>query len=98
MLAIVTADRRKAPIQPLLVNDDEASRLLAVSRSKFHTLVAEGLIPRLKLGRAARYRRADLIALTERLAVEAAGGATNATEAQSGLGLPGTGTTPEYPY
>jgi excisionase family DNA binding protein len=58
-------------METLLVNDGEASRLLDISRSKFHLLVAAGRIPRLKIGRAARYRRADLLAFTERLAAEA---------------------------
>lgn len=58
-------------METLLVNDGEASRLLGISRSKFHLLVAAGRIPRLKIGRAARYRRADLLAFTERLAAEA---------------------------
>jgi excisionase family DNA binding protein len=59
----------------LLVNDREASRLLGISRSKFHQLVAEGRIPRLKLGRSARYRRADLMAYIETLTPSEAGGA-----------------------
>jgi excisionase family DNA binding protein len=63
----------------LLVNDDEASHLLGISRSKFHLLVAEGLIPRIKLGRSARYRPADLRAFTERLAAEASAPSASAT-------------------
>lgn len=55
-------------METLLVNDAEASRMLAISRSKFHELVAQGRITRIKLGRAARYRRSDLLAFTERLA------------------------------
>jgi excisionase family DNA binding protein len=58
-------------METLLVNDREASRLLGISRSKFHELVATGHIPRLKIGRSARYRGADLLAFTERLAAEA---------------------------
>lgn len=58
-------------METLLVNDAEASRLLAISRSKFHMLVAEGRIRRVKLGRSARYRRSDLLAFTERLAAQA---------------------------
>jgi excisionase family DNA binding protein len=57
-------------MEALLVNDLEASRLLGISRSKFHLLVAEGRIPRLKIGRSARYRRADILMFTERLAAE----------------------------
>jgi excisionase family DNA binding protein len=60
-------------MEPVLVDDDEASRLLGISRSKFHTLVANGIIPRLKIGRSARYRPADLLAFTERLRADAAG-------------------------
>jgi excisionase family DNA binding protein len=52
----------------LLVNDREASRLLGVSRSAFYSLVARGAIPRIKIGRSARYRRTDLVTFTERLA------------------------------
>lgn len=51
--------------QPLLVDDDQASRLLGISRSKFHLLVAEGRIRRVKIGRAARYRPADLVKYIE---------------------------------
>lgn len=58
-------------METLLVNDAEASRLLAISRSKFHELVAQGRIRRIKLGRSARYRRADLLAFAESLAAEA---------------------------
>jgi excisionase family DNA binding protein len=58
-------------VETLLVNDAEASRLLAISRSKFHELVAQGRIRRIKLGRSARYRRADLVAFTKGLAAEA---------------------------
>jgi excisionase family DNA binding protein len=55
-------------VDTLLVDDDEASRLLGISRSKFHTLVARGHILRLKIGRSARYRRSDLLAYTDSLA------------------------------
>jgi hypothetical protein len=48
-------------METLLVNDREASRLLDISRSKFHLLVGAGRIPRLKLGRCARYRRTDIL-------------------------------------
>jgi excisionase family DNA binding protein len=60
-------------MEPVLVDDVEASRLLGISRSKFHALVANGLIPRLKIGRSARYRPADLLAFIERLAAGASG-------------------------
>ena len=60
----------------LLLNDQEASRLLGISRSRFHVLVANGHIPRLKIGRSARYRRVDLLAFVGRLALDAGGWAT----------------------
>lgn len=46
--------------QAPLLRDIEAARMLGISRSKFHTLVASGEIRRLKLGRCARYRRSDV--------------------------------------
>lgn len=58
-------------METLLVNDREACRMLGISRSKFHVLVAEGRILRLKIGRSARYRRADIHVFTETLAAEA---------------------------
>ena len=58
--------------EALLLTDRQASQLLGVSRSKFHVLVADGAIPRLKVGgRAARYRRVDLEGFIERCAAEA---------------------------
>jgi excisionase family DNA binding protein len=56
-----------------LVRDEEAARLLGISRSKFHLFVADGQIARIKIGRSARYRRADIIASIERLADGASG-------------------------
>lgn len=67
-------------MESLLVNDSEASRLLRISRSKFHTLVAAGAIPRLKLGRSARYRRTDILAFIEHLMAEADGGPADAAD------------------
>jgi hypothetical protein len=75
---------RRRCMEPVLVDDDEAGRLPGISRSTFHALVANGLIRRLKLGRSARYRLADLLALTDRLGVKAAGGATTASEIPPG--------------
>jgi excisionase family DNA binding protein len=66
----VSLENEEAQMDSLLVKDDEASRLLGISRSKFHVLVAQGLIPRLKIGRSARYRRTDLSTFTEHLAAE----------------------------
>ncbi len=60
-------------METLLVNDREASRLLSISRSKFHLLVSEGRIPRLKLGRCARYRRTDILAFAESLGSDGGG-------------------------
>jgi excisionase family DNA binding protein len=60
-------------METLLVNDREASRLLDISRSKFHLLVSAGLIPRLKLGRCARYRRTDILAFAESLGADRGG-------------------------
>jgi excisionase family DNA binding protein len=59
--------------QKYLVDDDEASRLLGISRSKFHLLVSDGLIPRLKIGRTARYRREDLQRFIDTLTGASAG-------------------------
>jgi predicted DNA-binding transcriptional regulator AlpA len=42
-----------------LVTDREFASYIHVSRSKFHLLVAQGMIPKIKLGRAARYDLAD---------------------------------------
>ena len=53
---------------PYLVRDEEAARLLSISRSKFHLLVADGVIERLKIGRSARYRRVDIVAYADGLA------------------------------
>jgi excisionase family DNA binding protein len=58
-------------MEALLVNDREASQLLSISRSKFHVLVAEGRIQRLKIGRSARYRRTDILEFTKTLAADA---------------------------
>jgi excisionase family DNA binding protein len=58
-------------METLLVNGNEASRLLGISRSTFYALVASGLIPRIKIGRSARYRRTDLVTFTELLAAQA---------------------------
>jgi excisionase family DNA binding protein len=67
-------DSEARAMETLLVNDREASRMLGISRSKFHLLVAEGRIVRLKIGRSARYRRADILTFTESLAADARSG------------------------
>lgn len=61
-------------MDPLLLSDAEACKVLGISRSKFYLLVADGAIPRLKLGRTARYRAGDILQFVERLAAEAHGG------------------------
>jgi predicted DNA-binding transcriptional regulator AlpA len=58
-------------VDTLLINDVEASRLLGISRSKFHLLVGSGAFRRVKIGRCARYRRADILAFTEQLFADA---------------------------
>jgi excisionase family DNA binding protein len=67
-------DSEARAMETLLVNDREASRMLGISRSKFHLLVAEGRILRLKIGRSARYRRADILTFTDSLAADARSG------------------------
>jgi excisionase family DNA binding protein len=62
-------------VDTVLLTDEEASQALGISRSKFHLLVADGQILRLKLGRSARYRKVDILAFTDRLAAEARTGA-----------------------
>jgi predicted DNA-binding transcriptional regulator AlpA len=47
--------------------------MLGISRSKFHLLVRGGSIPRLKLGRCARYRRTDILAFAESLVSDGSG-------------------------
>jgi excisionase family DNA binding protein len=70
-------------METLLLTDLEASRLLGISRSTFHVLVAEGRILRLKIGRSARYRRADILIFTEILAAEAGVPGADPSEHQS---------------
>lgn len=43
-----------------LVTDTQAAELLSLSRATFHVLVARGEIPRVKIGRSARYARTDI--------------------------------------
>jgi predicted DNA-binding transcriptional regulator AlpA len=50
-----------------LVTDREFASYIHVSRSKFHLLVAQGMIPKIKLGRAARYDLADADRLIDAL-------------------------------
>lgn len=55
----------------LLIDAEEARRMLGISRTTFYTLVGAGRIPRIKIGRCARYRRSDIVTFTEQLAAEA---------------------------
>lgn len=50
---------------PLLVTPREAARLLAVSERTLWSLAAAGEIPRVRIGRAVRYRVADLRAYVD---------------------------------
>jgi excisionase family DNA binding protein len=54
-----------------LMTDIEASKVLHVSRAKFHQLVARGMIPRLKIDRSARYRVEDVEAFIRELTEKA---------------------------
>ena len=52
--------------EPLLVSDVEAARLLGVSRATVHRLRAAGRFPEaIRLGRALRFDRAELVAWAE---------------------------------
>ena len=53
------------PPSPLLVTPREAARLLAVSERTLWSLAAAGEIPRVRIGRAVRYRVADLRAYVD---------------------------------
>lgn len=57
--------------RPLLVNTREAARMLCISERTLWTLTQEGRIPSLKIGRAVRYRVADLEAWTQREVAQA---------------------------
>src|ERR1700732_4848914 len=65
---VITKEADMAELQ--LLTDAQASQTLAISRSRFHQLVASGEIRRLKLGRAARYRSRDIEEYIDRLASE----------------------------
>ena len=50
-------------ITPLLISDVQAAALAGVSRASWHRLRAAGKIPTpIKLGRAVRWRRAEVVA------------------------------------
>lgn len=61
-----------APAQ-LLIDKPETARLLCCSTRHVDALVKRGLLPKVKLGAACRFRLADVVALVDRLA--AGGGA-----------------------
>lgn len=60
-----------------LVTVEEASRLLAVSKSSLYNLMENGRLRYVKLGKSRRLRRADLAALVEASTVERAPAATS---------------------
>jgi excisionase family DNA binding protein len=41
-------------MDPILIRPEEAAQLLAVSRSKFYELLAQGVLPSVHIGRALR--------------------------------------------
>lgn len=49
---------------PELLNKKQAAALLAVSQSTVDNYARAGIIERIKLGKAVRFRRAELLALT----------------------------------
>ena len=48
------------PVEPLLLNVDEAAHLLSLAPKTVYEYSAHGIIPRVKVGRLLRFRRADL--------------------------------------
>jgi excisionase family DNA binding protein len=54
-----------------LLTADEARQILGVSRGTFLSIVGRREIPRIKIGRVARYRRTDVFAYVDRLAAAA---------------------------
>jgi excisionase family DNA binding protein len=61
-------------VEPLLVNRTAAARLLAVSLSKFASLVAQGRIPAVQIDGAVRFRVSDLEAFATANLRRAVGG------------------------
>lgn len=57
-----------ASAEPLLVTKADAARLLTVSPRHVDSLVSRGLLPKVKLGSACRFRIADIMGLVDRLA------------------------------
>lgn len=54
--------------ETILVKKCEAARMLTISPRHVDALVARGLLPKVKLGSACRFRVADITALVDRLA------------------------------
>lgn len=50
---------------PILIDIREAGRLLCCSRSLIYTLVGEGRLKPIKLGKSTRFRRSDILRLAE---------------------------------
>jgi excisionase family DNA binding protein len=55
----------RAAVEPLLLTSREAARFLHISGRKLWQLTADGAVPCVRLGRAVRYDRRDLIALID---------------------------------
>ena len=49
-----------APVDRLLYTPEEAAEALAIGRSTFYELMADGVVTYIKLGRLRRIRRTDL--------------------------------------
>jgi len=65
----VTPNPQGEALKPVaLVDKREAARLLAVSARHVDALVARGLLPKVKLGSACRFRVSDILSMVDRLA------------------------------
>lgn len=58
-------DRNAIESSPRLLKLDEAADHLAISRRKLEQLVADSQIPKVKIGKATRFRMSDLAAFVE---------------------------------
>jgi excisionase family DNA binding protein len=58
----------RKPAEPLLVDKQQAARMLTISTRHVDALVARGLLPKVKLGSACRFRVADIMGMVDRLA------------------------------
>ena len=52
-------------LKPLLATISDAQRMLSVSRSAVYALIASGRLPRVKIGRSARFRVSDIEKLVD---------------------------------